>query len=106
MRVLVVDDHALVRAGITLLLGAQEDMEPAGEAGSAADAVRLAGELQPDIVLLDVTMPDGSGLEHVGDILAAAPSAKVLMLSMHEDPTYVRAALGAGASGYVLKDAA
>ena len=106
MRVLIVDDHALVRAGIDLLLGHQDDMEPVGQAGTAAEAIKLARDLEPDIILLDVTMPGGGGLEALPALATAAPSAKVLMLSMHEDPNYVRAALGAGASGYVLKDAA
>ncbi len=106
MRILIVDDHSLVRAGIALLIGHQDDMEPVGQAGTAADAIELAGELSPDIILLDVTMPGGGGLEALPALATAAPGAKVLMLSMHEDPNYVRAALGAGASGYVLKDAA
>lgn len=106
MRILIVDDHSLVRAGIALLIGHQDDMEPVGQAGTAAEAIELAGELSPDIILLDVTMPGGGGLEALPALATAAPGAKVLMLSMHEDPNYVRAALGAGASGYVLKDAA
>ena len=106
MRILIVDDHSLVRAGIALLIGHQDDMEPVGQAGTAADAIELAAELSPDIILLDVTMPGGGGLEALPALATAAPGAKVLMLSMHEDPNYVRAALGAGASGYVLKDAA
>ena len=103
---LVVDDHSLVRAGISLLLEHQDDMEPVGQAGTAAEAVSLTAELTPDIVLLDVTLPGGSGLECLPDLLTASPGVKVLMLSMHEDASYVRAALSAGASGYVLKDAA
>jgi two-component system response regulator NreC len=106
MRVLIVDDHALVRTGISLLLQNEADLEPVGEAGSASEALRLARELAPDIVLLDVTLPGGSGLDSISPLLEVAPNAKVLMLSMHEDPTYVRAALEAGASGYVVKDAA
>jgi len=105
-RVLVVDDHSLVRAGISLLLEHQDDMEPVGQAGTAAEAVRLTAELAPDIVLLDVTLPGGSGLECLPELLLASPGVKVLMLSMHEDASYVRAALSAGAAGYVLKDAA
>jgi two-component system response regulator NreC len=106
MRVLIVDDHALVRTGISLLLQGESDMEPVGEAGSTAEALRLARELSPEIVLLDVTMPGGSGLDSISSLMEAAPGTKILMLSMHEDPTYVRAALEAGASGYVVKDAA
>jgi DNA-binding NarL/FixJ family response regulator len=105
-RVLIVDDHALVRAGIALLLEHQDDMTPVGEAGTAAEAVAMARQFTPDIVLLDVTLPDGTGLDCLPDLLAASPDVKVLMLSMHEDPSYVRAALSAGAAGYVLKDAA
>ena len=105
-RVLVVDDHSLVRAGISLLLEHQDDMEPVGQAGTAAEAIRLTADLAPDIVLLDVTLPGGSGLECLPELLVASPGVKVLMLSMHEDASYVRAALSAGAAGYVLKDAA
>jgi DNA-binding NarL/FixJ family response regulator len=105
-RVLIVDDHSLVRAGIALLLEHQDDMTPVGQAGTAAEAVAMARELRPDIVLLDVTLPGGSGLECLPELLGACPGVKVLMLSMHEDPSYVRAALSAGAAGYVLKDAA
>jgi DNA-binding NarL/FixJ family response regulator len=105
-RVLIVDDHSLVRAGIALLLEHQDDMTAVGQAGTAADAVAMARELTPDIVLLDVTLPGGSGLDCLPELLTASPGVKVLMLSMHEDPSYVRAALSAGAAGYVLKDAA
>lgn len=105
-RVLVVDDHTVVRAGIRLLLESEPDLRAVGEAGDAAEAVERAAKLRPDVVLLDVTMPGTSGVEAVPDVLAAAPGCRVLMLSMQEDPAYVRSALAAGASGYVLKDAA
>ena len=106
IRVLVADDHAVVRAGLRLLLEAEEGIEVVGEAGSGTEAVRLARSLKPDIVLMDVVMPGMSGLEATGPVLEAAPDAKVLVLSMQDDPRYVREAFAAGASGYVLKEAA
>ena len=106
IRVLVADDHAVVRAGLKLLLDAEEDIEVVGEAGSGAEAIRLARSLKPDVVLMDVVMPGMSGLEATGPVLEAAPDATVLVLSMQDDPRYVREAFAAGASGYVLKEAA
>jgi DNA-binding NarL/FixJ family response regulator len=106
IRVLIVDDHAVVRAGLRLLLEAEEDLEPVGEAGTARDAIFQARSLKPDVILLDVVMPDGSGLDAVPTLLHEQPEAKVLVLSMQDDPQYVRQAFSAGASGYVLKEAA
>jgi two-component system response regulator NreC len=105
IRVLVCDDHALVRSGLRLVLEAEPDIEVAGEAADAEEAIERARELQPDVVLLDVVLPGRSGVEAVPDVLAAAPETKVLMLSMQDDPTYVRGAFAAGATGYVLKEA-
>jgi len=105
-RVLVVDDHAVVRSGIVLLLEKEADIEVIGEAGSAEEAVRSAREHHPDVILLDVVMPGTSGIEAMPALREAAPEAKVLFLSMQDDPTYVREAFGAGATGYVLKEAA
>jgi two-component system response regulator NreC len=106
VRVLIVDDHAVVRAGLRLLIDAEDDLEAVGEAGSARDAVFQARALKPDVVLMDVVMPDQSGLDVVPTILHERPETKVLVLSMQDDPQYVRQAFAAGAKGYVLKEAA
>ena len=106
LRVVIVDDHAVVRTGLRLLLDAQEDIETVGEAGTAREAVFEVRARKPDVVLMDVGLPDKSGVEAIPDVLAEASDAKVLMLSMEDDPSYVRQAFAAGASGYVLKEAA
>lgn len=106
IRVLIVDDHAVVRTGIRLLLEQEVDIEPVGEAGSARDAVFQARATKPDVVLLDVVMPDSSGLDSIPTLLHEHPEAKILILSMQDDPRYVREAFAVGASGYVLKEAA
>jgi two-component system response regulator NreC len=106
VRVLIVDDHAVVRAGLRLLVDSQDDLETAGEAGSARDAVFQARATKPDVILLDVVMPDQSGLDVLPQLLHEQPEVKVLVLSMQDDPQYVRQAMAAGASGYVLKEAA
>jgi len=106
VRVLIVDDHAVVRSGLRLVLVADDGIEPVGEAGSARDAIFEARSLKPDVILLDVVMPDESGLEIIPQLLHENPETKVLVLSMQDDPRYVREAFDAGASGYVLKEAA
>jgi DNA-binding NarL/FixJ family response regulator len=106
IRVVVVDDHAVVRSGLRLLLEAEADVEVVGEAGTAQDAVFEVRAQRPDVVLLDVVMPGESGIEALPKLLHEAPDAKVLILSMQDDPSYVREAFAAGASGYVLKEAA
>ena len=105
IRVLIVDDHAVVRTGLRLLLDREEDIEVVGEAGDGKQAVRMAKELKPDVVLLDVVMPGRTGLEACADVVEAS-HGRVLMLSMQDDPSYVREAFAAGASGYMLKEAA
>ena len=104
-RVLVVDDHAVVRSGIKSLLAAEDDLEVVGEASNARDAIFEARSLKPDVILLDVVMPGESGIEVLPKLKKEAPDAKVLVLSMQDDPRYVREAFAQGANGYVLKEA-
>ena len=106
IRVLVVDDHAVVRSGLRRLLDAEPDIETVGEAPNAERAVFEAIDVHPDVVLMDLVMPEKGGIEGMPAVLQAVPEAKVLVLSMQDDPRYVRAAFEAGASGYVLKEAA
>ena len=105
-RVLIVDDHAVVRAGLRRVLEAEDGIEAVGEAGTARDAVFEARSTKPDVILLDVVMPEQSGLEVIPTLLHEHPETKILVLSMQDDPRYVREAFAAGASGYVLKEAA
>ena len=106
IRVIVVDDHAVVRSGLRLLIDAEADMETVGEAGNVRDAIFEARTSRPDLVLMDVVMPGESGLEGVPKLLHEHPDVKVLILSMQDDPRYLREAFAVGASGYVLKEAA
>jgi two-component system response regulator NreC len=106
VRILIVDDHAVVRSGLRLLLDAEDDLEPVGEAGNARDAVFQARALNPDVILLDIVMPESTGLEVLPQLKHENPDVKVLILSMQDEPRYVREAFAAGASGYVLKEAA
>jgi two-component system, NarL family, response regulator NreC len=106
IRIVIVDDHAVVRSGLKLLLDGQADLEVVGEAGDARTAVFEVRAQKPDVILMDVVMPTGSGIEATPEVLKEAPDAKVLILSMQDDPAYVREAFAAGASGYVLKEAA
>jgi len=103
--VLLVDDHALVRRGFRRILEDERDIAVVGEAGDGLEAVRLADELHPQVVVMDCAMPGMNGLEATRKILGKHPEAMVLMLSMHPEETLVRQALDAGAPGYVLKNA-
>jgi len=103
--VLLVDDHSLVRRGFRRILEDEPDMEVAGEAGDGEEAVKLAKQLHPKVVLMDCALPHLSGLQATRQILQALPDTLILMLSMHEEETLVRQALDAGAKGYVLKNA-
>ena len=105
-RILLADDHAVLRAGLRLLLENQPDFEVTGEAASGLEALELAEKLQPDLILLDLTMPGLNGLDALPVLRKSAPAARVLILTMHDDPQYLRQALKNGASGYVLKKAA
>jgi two-component system, NarL family, response regulator NreC len=106
IRVVVVDDHAVVRSGLRLLLEAQDEIEVVAEAGDARGAVFETRAHKPDVVLLDVVMPGRSGIEAIPELLKEAPETSILVLSMQDDPAYVREAFSAGAKGYVLKEAA
>ena len=106
IRVLIVDDHAVVRAGLRLLLDAENDIETVGEAGDAREAVFEARSSKPDVVLMDITLGGKSGIDVTPELLHERPESKILMLSMEDDPRYLREAFAAGASGYVLKEAA
>ncbi len=104
-RVLIVDDHTLIRRGLRDLIEGEPDLLAVGEAGSSDEALRLAEELQPDVVLLDVSLPGLGGIEVTRRLRAAQPELRVLILTVHEDESLLREALHAGAAGYIVKRA-
>jgi DNA-binding NarL/FixJ family response regulator len=106
LNVFIVEDHTLVRSGIRALLQAAPNLNVVGEASNGRDAVEMIQQLQPDLVLMDVAMPELNGIDAARQVHAAVPSARIIMLSMHEDRQYVFESLKAGATGYVLKSAA
>ena len=106
IRVLIVDDHTILREGIRSLLEREPDIEVVGEAADGEEAVAKADQLQPDVVLMDIGMPRLNGIEATRRIKQAHPAIKVLILSMHDDEEYVRSLMRAGASGFVLKRSA
>ncbi len=106
IRILLVDDHTVIRVGLKLLLERQTDFEVVGEAEDGRKAIQLAGELQPDAIVMDVAMPNLNGIEATRQITTALPKIAVVVLSMHSDESYVMRALKAGARGYLLKDSA
>jgi two-component system response regulator NreC len=106
IRIVLVDDHGVVRAGLKLLLQAEADLEVVAEAGDARTAIFEVREHKPDLVITDVSMPGQSGIEVTPELIKESPETRVLVLSMQDDPHYVREAFAAGAAGYVLKDAA
>lgn len=106
IRVLLADDHAVLRAGLKLLLNGRSDMQVVGEAADGAEVLTLAGNLKPDVILLDLTMPRLGGLEVLPLLRQIVPQTHLLILTMHDDNGYLRQALKGGAAGYVLKKAA
>ncbi|MBB5876404.1 MULTISPECIES: response regulator [Xanthomonas] len=106
MRVIIVDDHTLVRAGLSRLLQTFADVDVVAEASNAQQAVDLATLHRPDLVLMDLSLPGRSGLDALTDVLHSSPKTRVVMMSMHDDPVHVRDALDRGATGFVVKDAA
>ena len=105
IKILLADDHTIVRQGLKLILSANSDLQVIGEAATGTEAVNLAQKLQPDIVLMDVAMPELNGIEATRRMVELMPRLRVLVLSMHKEPVYVREILKAGARGYILKDA-
>ena len=105
IRLLIVDDHSILRAGLMALLNAETEMEVVGEAGDENSAVTLAVEKQPDVVLMDISMPDGGGIEATRRIKQLVPEARVLILTVHEDKGLMQEAIRSGAMGYILKRA-
>jgi two-component system, NarL family, response regulator NreC len=103
IRVLIADDHAILRAGLRMLISAQPDMMVVGEAEDGAQAIRIARETSPDVAVLDITMPETGGLHAIAELQKNQTPLRVLLLTMHDEPAYLRTALAAGASGYVLK---
>jgi DNA-binding NarL/FixJ family response regulator len=106
IRVLVADDHAVLRGGLKLLINSQADMQVVGEAGSHDEALTQSRELKPDILVLDMTMPGGTGVQVIGTLARECPATRVVVLTMHDDATYFRLAMAAGALGYVTKKSA
>ena len=105
-RLLLVDDHPIIRYGLAQLVAEEEDLEVCGQAGTAAEGLIAVGRLQPDLVVIDLTLPDKNGLELLKDIQAAHPRTCCLVLSMHDETMYAERALRAGARGYLMKEVA
>lgn len=104
IKILLADDHTIVRQGLKLILSSQPDFSVVGEAANGKEAVELAQKLRPDIVLLDVAMPEMNGIDATRKMMAENPRLRILVLSMHKEAVYVREILKAGARGYLLKD--
>lgn len=106
IRVALCDDHAVVRSGLRRILADEADIDVVGEAGTAEEAVALAGATTPDVFVMDLGLPGTSGIAATRDVVAASPATKVLVLTVHDDVAYLRKAFDAGARGYLVKEAA
>ena len=106
VRIALCDDHALVRSGLRRILDAEDDFDVVGEAGSVKEAVVLAETCLPDVFVMDLGLPDGSGIDATAEVVRISPATRVLVLTGHDDIAYLRRAFEAGAAGYLIKDAA
>ena len=106
VRVAICDDHAVVRSGLRRILDAEDDLEVVGEAGSVKEAVALAVTCLPDVFVMDLGLPDGSGIAATAEVVRVSPATRVLVLIVHDDIVYLRWAFDAGAAGYLVKEAA
>jgi two-component system response regulator NreC len=106
IRILIVDDHAILRTGLRMLINTQSDMEVSGEATNGPEALYKSRTIKPDVALIDIAIPESSGIKIIAQLLQACPHTRVLVLTMHEDTAYVRWVLAAGGSGYLMKRAA
>lgn len=106
IRIALCDDHAVVRSGLRHILDAEEDLEVVGEASSAAEAVELASSARPDVFVMDLGLPDRNGIAATAEVRAVSPETRLLVLTVHDDVAYLRRAFEAGASGYLVKEAA
>jgi two-component system response regulator NreC len=106
IRVLIVDDHAIVRTGLRLLISGQDDMLVVGEAGSTQEGIEAAERLSPDVALIDLSLPGEGGIEAIRQLRRTRPRVRTVALTMHDDPAYLRSVLSAGGAGYVVKRAA
>lgn len=105
-RLLLIDDHPIMRHGLAQLINAEADLEVCGDAGSAADGLRAVEKCRPDLVIVDLTLPDKHGLEFIKDMQSMHPGTRMLVLSMHDESLYAERALRAGARGYLMKETA
>ena len=105
LRIVLADDHALLRAGLAVLINAQSDMEVVAQASTTDEAMAAVTDTQPDVLVLDLTMPGGSSVKAIEGLRQQCPQTKILVLTMHDDPAYLRSTLAAGSSGYLVKTA-